>query len=677
MGRVVLSMVVAMAIGSMLPSRHAASATDDAVGLAEQEAFRVAVDRVADSVVRIEPAVASASALGTAAEATPASGPSTGLVVGAEGWVLGTAFAVPDDVDQAIVVLADSAKGTTSRLAGRVVGRDLSRGLVLLKVEPPAALPAVTVAMPRDGLAVGQWTIAVGRGWDAAVPNVAVGVLSAMSRCWGRAVQTDAAVSPANYGGPLIDIRGGVIGVLAPLPADTAGMPLGTELYDSGIGFAVPMEDILRVLPKLQAGEKLVPGVLGISYHSRDPFTGAATVASSRPGSPAAKAGIRPGDTIIAADGRPISRIAELRHVLVPKYAGDTIRLAIERTRPEGQPQRIEMDAELTASLPPCRRAIVGIVPTRVAVTNDREDEGTSSPVVVEWLLPGSPAAKAGMARGTVVETVIPPGEAASPVRVGSASSLAGVLGGVEPGEAVTLVVKTADGKETQHRLETVALPAEVPRDSAARPEPSDAATVVKLEAPEVAMPPLAVIPSGEKTDPVGVLIYFGRPHGPVDEAEVAMWKMAANRHGVAVIVPGSTDPQRWGREDFSIAARSVDSLRSRRAIDRSRLAVAGSAAGGAFAWLAAEALEPAIRGVVMIDATLPRQAKVEPAEPGRFRWILFAGAANDGRLSPLMEADRARLSEAGYDVGILPRDSDETVPVEMICRFVEALGVL
>ena len=64
---------------------------------------------------------------------------------------------------------------------------------------------------------VGQWTIAVGRAFEGREPNMAVGVLSATDRIWGKAIQTDAAVSPNNYGGPLVDIAGRVLGVLVPL----------------------------------------------------------------------------------------------------------------------------------------------------------------------------------------------------------------------------------------------------------------------------------------------------------------------------------------------------------------------------------------------------------------------------------------------------------------------------
>ena len=93
-------------------------------------------------------------------------------------------------------------------------------------------------------MTVGQWTIAVGRTFNQKEPNISVGVLSATNRIWSTAIQTDAKISPANYGGPLIDSRGRVLGVLVPLsPQKQGGEIAGAEWYDSGIGFAVPLVD--------------------------------------------------------------------------------------------------------------------------------------------------------------------------------------------------------------------------------------------------------------------------------------------------------------------------------------------------------------------------------------------------------------------------------------------------
>ena len=680
----------------------ASMAVAEDLPFAEEAAIRAAVDRVAASVVRIETAGVSEAALASSSEVAPASGPSTGVVVEEGGWILATSFAVPQDAREAIVMLP-SAAGSQRRVA-RVVGRDLSRGLVLLRIDESP--PPVTEWAPRSELAVGQWTIAVGRAWNGAVPSVAVGILSATNRSWGRSVQTDASISPANYGGPLIDIRGRAIGILAPLPADTAGMNLGTELYDSGIGFAVPFEDMLRVLPRLKNGETLSPGVLGIGYSARDPFTGEARIATCRPGSPAAKAGLRAGDLIVAADGRPVTRIAELRHVLAPRYAGDTVRLSVERAGGQAKseqekseqaapPSRIDVQVTLVKALPPWRRPMLGIVPVRSAAREPRP-----GPVKVAWVWAGSPAAKAGISAGDRIEAVVPPlaegdtAGAGDAIPVDSASALTGIVAGTDVGKTLGLVVDR-DGKRQTLSIESVAMPADLPDDLLEQIPPfaavpaagvapagdaaGEAVTVERLQAAEVAQPPLAVLPSVGSKEPLGVIVFLDVPRGPIDDAQAAEWKAAAARHGVAVILPGSVDPQRWGREDIGGIKRALATLAAKQAIDPARIAVVGRGAGGAFAWLVAESLGPAVRGVALIDSALPRQATVEPAEPGRSRWVLFGTAANDAAadVSPRMEADRRRLDEAGSAAGTLPMGQGGRVPAATLAAWVESLGLL
>ncbi len=657
-----------------------AQAEADPLGLQEEAAFRTAVDRVAAAVVRIEPTGVSESAGGGTAEAAPATGPSTGVAVDADGWVIATTFAVPREAQQAIVVLPDG-----TRQAAQVVGRDLSRGLVLLKIDAATGkdLPVPEWA-PRSGLAVGQWTLAIGRTWSLPTPSVAVGILSATQRAWGKAVQTDASVSPVNYGGPLIDIEGRVIGILAPLPADTAGMTSGTELYDSGIGFAVPMDDVIRVLPRLKEGQTLAPGILGIGYKSRDPFTAPATIATCRAGSPAAKAGLRSGDTVVEANGRRVSRIAELRHVIAPSYGGDTVALVVERRTRDGGTERVAAQATLVDKLPPWRRPVIGIVPARTSNADEKQADSGAG-VRVDWLWPDGPAAKAGVVPGDVITAISEARADADPTRVTSAAMLSGFIGGTEDGTSLRLSIQ----REAETRsidVRTTAMPVAVPATMPDATPAMDKATVERLEAPEVAKPPLAVLPAGTAKTPLGVLVFFGPPPGATDANRRAadakagagfldVWKLAAARHGIAVILPASTDPERWGRDDIAAVARALDSLRSRRPIDPARVAFAGRGAGAAFAWMAAEALGPAVRGVALLDAGLPRQATIEPTEPGRSRWVLFGRSAADS--PPKIDADRKRLEDNGFPVGMLPEVLGDAPPADTLCRWVEALGVL
>lgn len=688
-------------LGPRMAATAVAAALDD-LPFEEEAAIRAAVDRVAPSVVRIETAGVSEAAMAASAEAVPASGPSSGIVVAEGGWVLATTFAVPLDAAEAIVVLPDASADGGRRQVARVVGRDLSRGVVLLRIDDSP--PHVTEFVPRDELAAGQWTIAVGRAMGRTTPNVAVGILSATNRSWGRSVQTDASISPDNYGGPLIDIKGRVIGILAPLPADTAGMNLGTELYDSGIGFAVPLEDVLAVLPRLERGETLSPGVLGVGYGGRDPFTSEARIATCRPDSPAAKAGLRVGDRIVGVEGRPVTRIAELRHALAPRYAGETVGVTVERAGartvdghdaaelPAAPPARIDVRVELVATLPPWRRPILGVVPTRSA-----SRDALPGPVRVAWVWADSPAAKAGLERGDQIEAVIPPavdgdnGGAGDALPVESAAGLAGIVTGTEMGRPLGLVV-SRDGTRRTISVEVAAMPNDVPADlvtlasgDGAGPIPAgnaipggDAASIERLEAAEVARPPVVVLPTVPPREPLGVLIYVDVPRGPVADDDGTTWKLAAARNRVAVILPGSTDPQRWGREDIPGIKRALATLSTRRAIDPSRIAVAGRGAGAAFAWIAAESLGATARGVALIDSSLPRQAVVESAEPGRSRWVLF-GAMNGAMTQPStrVEADRRRLLAAGFPAGTLPITEGGRVPTDVLTAWVESLGIL
>lgn len=635
--------------------------------LAEEAAFQGAVARVAAAVVRIEPLALTAAAGVGVAEAAPGSGASTGTII-APGLVLTTAFAIPADVDDAVVILPDGG-----RRAARVRSRDRSRGLVLLAVDGLPEPPPLE-AVPRAALRPGQWAIAVGRGWSAAAPNVAVGIVSATNRAWGRGVQTDAAVSPVNYGGPLVDIAGRVIGLLAPLPAEPAGMTEGTELYDAGIGFAVPLGDIRAVLPRLTTGESLDAGIVGITYRSRDEINGEPVIGSVRQGSPAARAGLAPGDRIATLDGRAVTRIADVRHLIGPKHAGDTVAVAFERKDAEGKGRSSEVVVTLAAAMPPWRRAIIGVV------ADAEGDEAERGPVRIAWVLPGSPAERAGVMIGDAIESIAC-GRDAGATPIEGRASAAGVLAGVEPGGRVTLSIRRDDAFR-EIEVDMMAMPGDVPAEGPLPATPGgdllagplDAVDIVKLAGSDVADPAVAVIPKG--TGPVGVLVWAGIPHGSVAEAEAASWKAAAVRHGVAVVLVGSAEPAAWSRSDITAVTRALAALHAQRPIDTSRIGIAGSGAGAAFAWMVSERLGRAASGVALVKAALPQRAIVSPAEPAAGWWVLL-GPGGDDAARDRVATDQRRLDKAGYPVGLMPQDNSDAPPAEILCRWVSVLGLL
>ena len=155
---------------------------------------------------------------------------------------------------------------------------------------------------PRD-IEVGQWAIALGLGFSGSDPSVTVGIVSALNRMNGNAVQTDAKLSPANYGGPLCDVRGQVLGLSVPM-AQRPGELAGVELYDSGVGFAVPKDRLDQIVSVLKTGRSLYRGWLGVSV---DRSTAGVVIQNVADPSPMREAGVVPGDKILAANGRPVA----------------------------------------------------------------------------------------------------------------------------------------------------------------------------------------------------------------------------------------------------------------------------------------------------------------------------------------------------------------------------------
>jgi len=326
---------------------HTAAAAGDNLAAREQKAFQAAVDRVAPSVVRIE-TIGGRDRLG---KVLLGSGPTSGLVVDADGLIVSSAFGFAGRPDSILVQLADG-----TRKPARLVATDRSRKLVLLKIEPDDPLPMPKMA-PDAEARVGQWAIGVGRTFEVDRPNVSVGIVSALGRIGGRAIQTDAAASPANYGGPLVDVRGRVLGVLVPLSPEVDEEAGRTQWYDTGIGFAVPADDVRRVVARLRQGEDLFAGRLGISFGREEPNTAKPVVAACHPDSPASKT-LKPGDRITAIDGVLVDRVVELENVLGQLYAGDRITISFQRDGKQHEAQVV-----LAAELPSRKKVTPKVAP--------------------------------------------------------------------------------------------------------------------------------------------------------------------------------------------------------------------------------------------------------------------------------------------------------------------------
>ncbi len=227
----------------------------------KEESIRRAVDRVSDRVVQL-------SFLTSQENANLGASLSQNL--------RSTAFLLDDGVslltsdlyldrDPAAIIVSTSDK---SESLAKVVARDYARRLVLLRLKD-SRLNSRPIEICRT-IQPGESAIALGRGFQPESLNLSVGIISATDRLYGNAIQTDAAISATNYGGPLINLQGELIGIISPIAPRGQR---GEDWYDSGIGFAIPLELIASRIDRLQAGEDIHAGWLGLKLQEANPYT--------------------------------------------------------------------------------------------------------------------------------------------------------------------------------------------------------------------------------------------------------------------------------------------------------------------------------------------------------------------------------------------------------------------
>jgi len=190
---------------------------------------------------------------------------------------------------------------------------------------------------------VGEWAIAIGNPYGFLLgntePSVTTGVISGTGRnLVGRAegagayvdmIQTDASINPGNSGGPLVNVLGEVIGVNSSIYS-----PTGSSV---GLGFAIPINRARRIAEELLATGRVRRPWLGIreaiprATNPRDALDAGVTVAAVAPGSPAARAGIEPGDRLLRAGNRPLRNPFDWQAVVLDLRVGDTVSLAVRR----------------------------------------------------------------------------------------------------------------------------------------------------------------------------------------------------------------------------------------------------------------------------------------------------------------------------------------------------------
>jgi 2-alkenal reductase len=264
-------------------------------------------------------------------------GSGSGVIISADGYIL-TNHHVVDGANRLAVVFAD-----TSRHSAELVGSDPLTDIAVIRVG--VEVPAVAAVGDSEILQPGEQVLAIGSPLGNFRNTVTAGVVSALNRSVGRdlegLIQTDTAINQGNSGGPLINLRGEVIGINT-LVVRGSGFMAGPQA--EGLGFAVPSHIFSRVTEQLITNGEVVYPYLGISYAMIDgeiaalnnlPVQNGALISDVVPGTPAAAGGLQPGDIIVDIGGTSLARDNSLRYVLTQYQPGDTVELTVLRNNRE------------------------------------------------------------------------------------------------------------------------------------------------------------------------------------------------------------------------------------------------------------------------------------------------------------------------------------------------------
>jgi len=335
-------------------------------------------------------------------------GVGSGFLISADGYLL-TNHHVVEGADEIYVTLTDKRE-----FKGRLIGSDQRTDVALVKIDS-SGLPALKIGDPNR-LRVGEWVLAIGSPFGLA-NTVTAGIVSAKGRETGDYlpfIQTDVAVNPGNSGGPLLNMRGEVIGINSQIYSRTGGF--------MGISFAIPIDEAIRVSDQLRSTGRVVRGRIGVGIAEvtkdiAEPLglarASGALVRSVESGGPAEKAGIEVGDIIQRFDNRPIERSSDLPRIVGNTKPATQVPLEVWR---RGETRRltvtvVEMTPERTASAGPqgapeprstAKANWLGIVASELPAAR-RSELRVKGGVAVDAVEENGAAAQAGIRPGDVL----------------------------------------------------------------------------------------------------------------------------------------------------------------------------------------------------------------------------------------------------------------------------------
>ena len=282
-----------------------------------------------DSVVAITSTVTSTGIYGNTSTGTFSG---SGFILTEDGYIV-TNYHVVEGASELTVTTYDGTE-----YPAELKGKDSTNDVAVLKVEGEN-MPAVTLGSSHD-LVIGDMVAAIGNPLGKLAATQTIGYVSGINREVATSgvttismIQTDAAINPGNSGGPLFNMKGEVIGITTAKYSGTTSSGASIE----GIGFAIPIDDVMGVISDLQSFGYVTGAYLGVTVQDVDSQAAAAygisgaVVVSVESGYAADRAGIQPKDIIVALDGQEVTGITTLTRALRGCKAGDTVKVTLIR----------------------------------------------------------------------------------------------------------------------------------------------------------------------------------------------------------------------------------------------------------------------------------------------------------------------------------------------------------
>jgi serine protease Do len=365
-------------------------------------------------------------------------GAGSGFIVSSDGYILTNAHVVAQ-ADEVTVTLTDRRE-----FPAQVIGTDIRTDVAVLKIDAKD-LPTVKIGDPSK-LRPGEWVLAIGSPFGLE-NSATAGIVSATARAVvGETdvpfIQTDVAVNPGNSGGPLFNLRGEVVGINSMIFSRTGGY--------MGISFAVPIDVAMDVRDQLIKTGRVVRGRIGVAVQNVDaPLARSfgldrprgALVSSVEEGGPAARAGLKPGDVILAVNGEPVDQSAAVSRLISRQKPGQQVTLTIWRGKKEQQvkvgiAELKEPEMQTAASKAAVGKseegARLGLV-VRPLTPEEKQAVDTRGNIVVEAV--SGPAARAGVQPSDIVLAINE-----EPVR--SVEELREAVTDLKKGDTVALLIE-------------------------------------------------------------------------------------------------------------------------------------------------------------------------------------------------------------------------------------------